>query len=209
MSISAVVLAVFAITGTGVVAWTFGMTQHRIADNERQALLRQLHVLIAPSAHDNVLDQDVISVQDRALLGSKKPVQVFRARMKDKPVAAILTPTAPDGYNGAIKLLVAIRIDGTLAGVRIVNHRETPGLGDAIDTERSDWILGFNDKSLLNPTARGWRVKRDGGDFDQFTGATITPRAVVKAVHKTLQYYQQHKDQLFVTNTSGSADEKK
>ena len=104
---------------------------------------------------------------------------------------------APDGYSGNIHLLVAIKYDGTLAGVRVVNHKETPGLGDAVEAERSNWILGFTGKSLTNPGKKGWAVKRDGGQFDQFTGATITPRAVVKAVYKTLEYYQQHKTQLF------------
>lgn len=90
-------------------------------------------------------------------------------------------------------------MDGTLAGVRVIAHRETPGLGDAIDEERSDWIYDFKDKSLQNPSTDRWRVKRDSGAFDQFTGATITPRAVVKAIHNTLIYFQSNRDAIFST----------
>jgi len=113
-----------------------------------------------------------------------------RAFKQQQLVAIIAAPTAPDGYNGSIKLLVAIRQNGDLMGVRVVAHQETPGLGDAIDSNKSNWIYSFNGRSLNNPELIDWKVKRDGGHFDQFTGATITPRAVVKMVLKTLQYYQ-------------------
>ena len=200
MSISAAVLSVFAISGTSLVAWTFYSTQERIAENERQVLLKQLHALVRPAEHDNNLDEDVLYVTAPEQLGSKKPVAIFRARKDSKPVAAIISSVAPDGYNGDIHLLVAIRYNGQLAGVRVIKHRETPGLGDAIDASRSDWIKGFDNKSLQDPTAKNWKVKRDGGVFDQFTGATITPRAVVTAVHKTLLYYQQQRDKLFANS---------
>jgi len=197
MSISAILLGLFSITGTGVVAFTFEKTKDKIAENERATIVKSLHALIAPKEHDNDLYADVIQVTDEKLLGSKEPVNVYRARMKKSPVAAILNSVAPDGYSGNIYLLVAIRYDGSLAGVRVVKHRETPGLGDGIDIERSNWVLGFNGKSLENPKDKDWRVKRDGGPFDQLTGATITPRAVVKAVKNTLRYYQTNKDKLF------------
>lgn len=200
MSISAVVLAVFAIGGTTLVAWTYSATQQRIAQNEREVLLSQLHTLIQPGEHDNVLDEDVLYVTAPAQLGSKKPVAVFRARKNKQPVAAIISSVAQDGYNGDIYLLVAIRYNGTLAGVRAVKHHETPGLGDSIDAQRSAWIKSFDNKSLQEPTAKHWKVKRDGGVFDQFTGATITPRAVVNAVYRTLVYFQHHRDQLFANS---------
>lgn len=199
MTISAILLGLFSITGTGVVAFTFEKTKHRIAENERAAMVKSLHALIEPKEHDNDLYTDVIQVKDETLLGTEEPVNVYRARMKDKPVAAILNSIAPDGYSGRIHLLVAVRYNGTLAGVRVVKHRETPGLGDGIDIDRSKWILGFNGKSLSKPEEKAWRVKRDGGAFDQLTGATITPRAVVKAVKHTLYYYKANKDMLFKT----------
>lgn len=199
MGISAVLLGLFAIAGTGLVAYTFDKTKQQIIENERAAVIKSLHALITPKEHDNDLYRDVIQVKNEQLLGTNEAVNVYRARMKNRPVAAILNSVAPDGYNGNIHLLVAIRVDGSLAGVRVVKHHETPGLGDGIDADRSDWILGFNDKSLHNPDESKWRVKRDGGDFDQLTGATITPRAVVKAVKNTLSYYAANKDSLFNT----------
>jgi electron transport complex protein RnfG len=197
MLIGALILGLFSVAGTGLVALTYKGTAERIAENERQALLRSLHQLVTPEEHDNDIYADTIVVQDKSLLGSNNGISVYRARMGGQPVAAVIASSAPDGYNGTIKLLVGIRYDGTLAGVRVVGHRETPGLGDSIEVERSDWILGFNGRSLQNPETDGWGVKKDGGMFDQFTGATITPRAVVKAVYNTLRYYQQHREALF------------
>lgn len=197
MIISAVVLALFAIAGTFFVTYTYDNTIDRINENKRLALLNALHVLIPPSAHDNDIFTDIIQVKNKDLLGNKKPVTIYRARKNNKPVAVIINSIAPDGYNGNIELLVAINYNGALAGVRVVHHKETPGLGDAIDESRSDWITKFNQLSLTNPEKKGWAVKRDGGEFDQFTGATITPRAIVKAVYNTLRYYKKHRDTLY------------
>jgi len=201
MSISAVLLGLFAIVGTGLVAWTYQETESKIADNERAFLLSNLHTLIRPDEHNNELIHDTIEVTNKQLLGSPKPITIYRARKNGKPVAAILNVIAPDGYNGRINLLVAIRYSGELAGVRVVAHNETPGLGDAIDASRSDWIHSFDGKSLDNPQPAGWAVKKDGGVFDQFTGATITPRAVVKAVHNALKYYSENRQMIFQQET--------
>jgi len=200
MSISAAVLSIFAVAGTGIVASTYYLTRDRIAENERQVLLAQLQTLVRPDEYDNHLTEDVLYVTAPEALGSKKPVAIFRARKEHKPVAAIISSVAPDGYNGDIDLLVAIRYSGVLAGVRVIKQGETPGLGDAIDASHSDWIKGFDNKSLTHPASKDWKVKRDGGVFDQFTGATISPRAVVKAVYKTLKYYQAHRNTLFAKN---------
>lgn len=195
--ITAAILLLFALVGTAMVAYTYDSTRDRIAENERATLLRKLHRLIPPESHDNVLLQDTLQVQNRTLLGSAEPVTVYRARMQGEPVALVIEALAPDGYSGTIRLLVGINIDGSLGGVRVVAHRETPGLGDAIEEERSDWILGFTGKSLQDPVLQKWAVKKDGGAFDQLTGATITPRAVVKAVRQALLYYRDQKDALF------------
>ena len=197
MLISATLLGLFAVLGTGMVALTHEATADRIAANHRARLLKSLHLLVTPDMHDNDLINDMITVTDPEWLGTDKPVRVWRARRQGKPVAVIINAVAPDGYNGRIELLVAIRADGTLLGVRVVSHQETPGLGDAIDANKSDWIHTFDNRSLNNPDKKGWKVKRDGGVFDQFTGATITPRAVVKAVYKTLVYFDAHRDALF------------
>lgn len=196
ISITGTILFLFAAIGTLLVAYTFEATEEQIALNERETLLKKLHQLVPADSHDNVLLEDTLTVHDPALLGTDKPVTVYRARKAGKPVAVVISPIAPDGYSGIIKLLVGIDSNGTLTGVRVVAHRETPGLGDGIEEDRSDWIFGFDDKSLGNPNINRWRVKRDGGDFDQLTGATITPRAIVKAVKQCLLYFRQHKTAL-------------
>lgn len=195
--ITAVILLLFAITGTALVAWTFDNTRERISANERATMLRKLHLLIPPELHDNSLIEDTVQVRDESLLGTADPVTVYRARLDGKPVALVIAPVAPDGYSGSIKLLVGINHDGTLTGVRVVAHRETPGLGDAIDETRSDWIHVFDGKSLEDPAIGKWEVKKDGGVFDQLTGATVTPRAVVRAVRQALLYYRNHQETLF------------
>ena len=197
MIISAIVLALFAITGTFFVSFTYDNTIDRINENKRHAILKAFHVLISPEIYDNDIFNDIIQKQNKSLLGSKNPITIYRARKENKPVAVIISSVAPDGYNGNIELLVAVNYDGNLAGVRVVGHKETPGLGDAIEESRSDWITKFEEKSLTNPDKKGWAVKRDGGVFDQFTGATITPRAIVKAVYNTLRYYKEHRDTLY------------
>ena len=197
MLISAVILALFAAAGTFFVSYTFDSTIERIHENKRIALLNAFHVLIPASAHDNDIFNDIISIENKALLGSKKPVNIYRARKENKNIGVIINSVAPDGYSGNIELLVAIHYDGTLSGVRVVQHKETPGLGDAIEAKRSNWIASFNNKSLKNTDTKAWAVKRDGGEFDQFTGATISPRAIVKAVYKTLLFYKENRDSLY------------
>ncbi len=206
MLIGALILGLFAVAGTGLVTLTYLGTKERIAENERQALLRNLYQLVDPKELDNDLYNDVLTVHAPELLGNRNGTQVYRARLGGQPVAAVIASIAPDGYSGTIKLLVGIRYDGTLSGVRVVGHRETPGLGDRIEVERSNWILGFNGRSLQEPGSEGWKVKKDGGIFDQFTGATITPRAVVKAVYSTLRYYQQHREALFADGVTGGEE---
>ena len=195
VSITAIILLLFAVIGTAMVAATYDATRERIAANERATLLRKLSQLIPPEAYDNNFLDDNIELITPELAGS--PVRVYRARMNERPVALVMSATAPDGYSGSIRLLVGINHDGTLRGVRVVNHRETPGLGDAIDEQRSDWILQFTGRSLDDPPLPQWKVRKDGGSFDQLTGATITPRAVVKAVRETLLYYRAHRSTLF------------
>jgi len=193
------ILAGFGIFGTLLVAVTWESTADRIAENERAYLLRTLADVLPEGAYDNAVHDDFITVTDPELLGTPDPVTVYRARSGSRPVAVVMTPTAPGGYSGPIRLLVGILADGTVSGVRVVAHRETPGLGDKIEVERNDWILGFEGRSLGNPARERWAVQRDGGVFDQFTGATITPRAVVSAVRDALIYFAANRDALFDT----------
>ena len=197
MLIAGGLLAVFAIVGAGLVALTENATRERIEANERAFLLRSLNDVLPADAYDNDMFTDTIELSDLELLGSSEPLLAYRARRGDEPVAVILNVVAPAGYSGPIRLVVGIGIDGTLTGVRVVAHRETPGLGDGIEAERSDWILGFGGRSLNDPPESRWGVKKDGGEFDQFTGATVTPRAIVKAVRNALVYFSAHRERLF------------
>lgn len=199
---------IFAIIGSGIVGLTYDSTYEKIKRNEQMVLLRKLNTILPPSRYDNDLLADQVDLGADTLLGTSEPSKAYVAYKNSKPVAVVLSPVAPNGYSGPIRMLVGIYYDGTVAGVRAVKHRETPGLGDAIESERSNWILGFNGKSLDNPTTKKWKVKRDGGEFDQFTGATITPRAVVKAVHSALLYFQQHRKELFNETEDGSGTDK-
>jgi len=195
--ISGAFLWLFAVAGTSLVAVTEYSTSSAIAENERQLLLRNLHALIPANELDNDIAADTLELPPDAMLGTDTVSLAYRARHSGEPVAAVFNSIAPNGYNGRIHLLVGVYVDGSLAGVRVVKHAETPGLGDAIETRKSSWIRDFDGKSLADPDGDGWQVKRDGGEFDQFTGATITPRAVVKAVHNTLLYYRSNADMIF------------
>jgi len=198
--LTALVLAGFAMLGVGFVAATHEATRERIAENHRRMLLRFMDQVINPERYDNDILTDSIQVTDPRLAPRGEPVTVYRARMQGHPVAAVFTTVAPDGYNGRIELLVGVDVNGRVTGVRVVDHHETPGLGDAIDIRKSDWVEQFRGRWLGNPPEKRWAVKKDGGVFDQFTGATITPRAVVKAVRRTLQYFAEHRNEIFRTS---------
>jgi Na+-translocating ferredoxin:NAD+ oxidoreductase subunit G len=192
---NALVLGLFAIATVGSVALLQQATASRIAAAEREAQVRALGEILPAGSYDNHLLDNRIEVNAREL-GQRSPQSAYLALMDGAPSALILPVTAPDGYSGAIHLLVGIFADGRLAGVRVLGHKETPGLGDKIELAKSQWIRSFDGKSLSNPGAEGWAVKKDRGEFDQFAGATITPRAVVKAVHGALQYFDAHRAQL-------------
>jgi Na+-translocating ferredoxin:NAD+ oxidoreductase subunit G len=196
ITLAGVVLFLFAVVGVGLVALVHQQTEARIIANERQALLKQLNALVPAHTIDNDIVSDVTTVSAPDRLGNKE-TQVYLGRKAGKPVAAVFTSMVPDGYSGPIKLLVAVRIDGTLGGVRVISHKETPGLGDRVEEQKSDWILNFENKSLKNPLPAQWKVKKDGGVFDQFTGATVTPRSIIGAVKNTLIYFRDRGESLF------------
>jgi len=190
-------LAVFAIGATSLVTLTEANTRDKIIENERQTLLAAINALVDSSEYDNDILTDTLLIPGVRQLGTKDFTKVYRARKGNSPIAAVFTSIAPNGYNGKIKLLVGVYSNGTLAGVRVIKHKETPGLGDKIDVKKADWILKFKGLSLTNPNESQWKVKKDGGEFDQFTGATITPRAIVTAVKKALQYFEKNQNELF------------
>jgi len=198
---SGLLLGLIALLGTGLLAGVNELTHERIIEQDKLRVLRQLNEIVPVASHDNDLLDDRTEIDDPAFFHHPDPVTVYRARMGGAPVAVLMIVTAPNGYNGDIRMIVGIDASGTVLGVRIVAHRETPGLGDPIETGKSDWILGFTGKSLQSPENAGWAVKRDGGEFDQFTGATITPRAVVGAVHNALLYFAANRQSLFSAGT--------
>lgn len=190
-------LAVVALVGVVLLAGTWELTEDQIAEQRRKAVLASLNQILPADQYDNDIQDDILILNAQGFFHHPKPITVFRARRQGQPVALIMQMTSPDGYNGDIGLLVGIDTAGKIVGVRVTRHRETPGLGDSIDTRRSDWILGFNSHSLGNPTTKLWTVKRNGGYFDQFTGATISPRAVVKTVRRALEYERDHRTELY------------
>jgi electron transport complex protein RnfG len=203
--IAGFILGSFAVAGVGLVAVTHAMTDGRIAENQRQAMLDKLKAIVPEErvANDPLEDKAVVSRQD--LLGTAE-TEVMRVRDTDEDVAVVLQPVVPDGYAGPIRLLVSVLTDGSVGGVRVLEHHETPGLGDKIDERKDDWIIDqFTGKSLNNPPMEDWAVKRDGGEFDQFTGATITPRSIVNAVKNTLLYVEEQGEALYQMPSIGAA----
>ncbi|HKJ87998.1 MAG TPA: RnfABCDGE type electron transport complex subunit G, partial [Gammaproteobacteria bacterium] len=156
------ILALIAVGGAGLLASTKQITTPVIRENLRADRLAQIHELVPHHRYDNDLLEDTIQVRDQAHLGTSDPVTIYRARKAGKPVAVAFQAVAPDGYNGRIVLLLAIWADGDLAGVRAVAHQETPGLGDRIETSKSDWIKQFNGHSLGDPPLGKWKVAKDG-----------------------------------------------
>ncbi|MGD9297095.1 MAG: electron transport complex subunit RsxG [Chromatiales bacterium] len=194
--VSALILGVFGFIGATLVAVTEFGTHERILENERQALLRQLYEIVPKEQVDNDILAHPLTVSARDALGQETSV-IYVGEKGNQLSAMVFEATVPDGYSGPIRLLVGVDRNGVLLGTRVIAHKETPGLGDKIEKEKSDWILGFTGKSLTNPKLDRWKVKKDGGDFDQFTGATVTPRAVVNGVKRVLLYFDQQKVALY------------
>lgn len=194
--LASAVLSTFAVVGVGMVAVTHHLTGEQIQANERAAMLDKVRAIVPAEEMTNDPLQDVIEVSDPELLGSDT-TQVYRVRNGGAPVAVILNPIVPDGYAGPIRLLVSVLEDGTVGGVRVLSHRETPGLGDQVEEQKSDWVFDFTGHSLGDPPEERWAVKRDGGVFDQFTGATITPRSIVQAVKNTLVFVRREGVELY------------
>lgn len=186
------VMVAFAVACTILLVSTYLTTREPIAASVREAKLRLLEQVLPDELHDNDLLAGSIPLPP-GTLGNRAAAQAYRATVAGQTTAVLLEVTAPDGYAGEILLLVGIRENGELTGVRVVAHKETPGLGDYIDIARSDWIKNFDGLSLAKLADDRWRVKKDGGHFDHMAGATVTPRAVVKAVHAALKYFAQHR----------------
>lgn len=193
---TALTLMGFALVFTTMMAYVYWLTKAPIEKSVAEARLSLFRQLISADMHDNNVLHDTITIAPEPLLGNTRPIVAHIAKKQGAVSAVILEAVAHDGYSGDIKLLIAIHADGTLAGVRVIDHKETPGLGDYIEVAKHPWIRIFDHQSLSNPKDESWKVKKDGGQFDYIAGATITPRAVVKAVHHALLYFQQHRHTL-------------
>jgi electron transport complex protein RnfG len=196
--------AIAAVAGL-LVSSSYELSRDRIAENERARVVRTLQTVLDPRLRGHDLEPVRLAVSDPELLGRDEPIDVYVTMENGAPAAAVFASVAPDGYNAAIRLLIGVSAEGVLTGVRVVSHRETPGLGDAIDVRKSDWILQFDGKSLDAPPADTWRVSKDEGPFDTLTGATITSRAVVRAVKNTLLYFAAHRSELFAAAMNESS----
>lgn len=196
------ILALFALVSTGLIAFTHLITKEKIALEIEAAMARRLNEIIAANEYDNDVYHDCAEVSHLEFLGSEDKLPVYRMRQQNQNYAVFMTSIAPDGYSGRIKMVIGIYKDGTIAGVRVTEHQETPGLGDKIEIEKSSWITQFDGLSLNNTPQDNWQVKKDGGQFDALTGATITPRAIVKSVYNTLQYFSLNNELLFDPNLS-------
>lgn len=210
MAKNGLILAIFAVVTTGLIALTFFGTKDQIALQQQQKLLSILNAVIDDSSYDNTIQLDCALITSEELLGSSEPQHIYRATKQGQAVAAAIETTAPDGYSGKIQLVVGIASSqddlATVTGVRVLEHKETPGLGDKIDLRVSDWVLDFNNQNYSESIAPNWTVKKDGGQFDQFTGATITPRAVVKAVRLSVEYYLANQVAIFSAPNACATD---
>ncbi len=194
---SAVTVLAVVVAAAAALALLAQATRTRIARNEAAQVMKVLHTVLPPDSYDNEPDRDRILVRAPELLGDDEPLPVYRARLSGEPAAAVITAVGRHGFVGPIQLLVAITADGRILAVRALSHQETPGLGDRIDAARSDWMQRFSGRSLSDPAAERWAVRRDGGEFDQLTGATVTSRAVVNAVRDAALYFGQHRAEIF------------
>lgn len=193
---TALTLLVFSMVGAGLLSGAYTLTRPSIQATEQAEKLALISQTLPPGSFDNDLVGDARTLPVDALLGLKRPGQSYVARKAGNAAAVVLEAAAPDGYAGEIRLLIGIHADGRIAGIRVTAHHETPGLGDYIDIAKNRWITQFDGHGLEDTPDKDWKVRKDGGRFDYMAGATITPRAVVKATHKALQYFAAHRDEL-------------
>ncbi|MBB1331059.1 electron transport complex subunit RsxG [Pseudoalteromonas sp. SR43-7] len=196
MAKNGAILTAFALATTGLVASINALTADKIAEQEQLQLTAQLQEVLDPKSYDNQLSQDCVVITDEKL-GPYANQVIYRARKNNKPVAVVIRHVTPNGYSGDINLLTAVLTDGTIAGVRTTKHEETPGLGDKVEVKKSLWITTFKSLTVEGEEDARWAVKKDGGQFDQFTGATITPRAVVGSVKNAVLFAQTNFDDIF------------
>ncbi len=187
-----VILAGMTLVTSGLLMFSHDITAEKIAAQKLNNKLASLQKLFPADLIDNDLIADATTIFEPEQLGHRQAEQLYIGRLAGQTTVVAVPVTARNGYSGDIELLVGIRLNGQITAVEIIAHKETPGLGDLIEAKKSDWLQQFPQQSLQQPTEKNWRVKKDGGHFDQITAATITPRAVVGAIKKALIYHQNH-----------------
>lgn len=197
-----VTLAAIAAICTALVATTYHLTKERIAANEQAFLERKLAPVLSGLSYEGSISESKRVIEAPHDLPGREDALIYRVYADNEPVAALFAVTAPDGYAGPIRILLGVDINGVVTGLRILEHRETPGLGDKIEESKSDWVHQFNGKSLGNPDIEEWYIRSDGGEFDQLSGASVTPRAVIAAIRGTLLYFEEHRDDIFTIDDS-------
>ena len=194
---SGTTLAIIAAICTTLVAVTYHLTVDRIAANDKALLEQSLQPALSGVFYDSGVSESRLVIQPPHDLPGTETALIYRVYANEEPVAALFVVTARDGFSGPIRILLGVDVDGVVTGIRILRHRETPGLGNKIVSSRSDWVQQFAGRSLGDPIVTGWAIHSDGGEFDQLTGASVTPRAVIKAMRDTLIYFAAHKDEIF------------
>lgn len=201
-----IVLGVLAALATALVATTHHYTQPLIKANEQAYLERSLKPVLGGIAYENEITKSLLTLPVPHGLPGKETAQIYRIYADGEPAAALFIVSARDGFAGPIKLLIGVKIDGTITSVRVLQHKETPGLGDKIESGKSDWLLQFDARSLSAPGTDRWLIERDGGDFDQLTGASVTPRAIIKAIKETLLYFEANSADIFSARADDEDD---
>ncbi|MEY3745639.1 MAG: hypothetical protein RIQ76_134 [Pseudomonadota bacterium] len=199
VSITASAMIIFSLVASAALSISYFLTKTPIEESDARAKRMFLNQVVPSNLYDNNLVKDTISVEPNPLIGNKKNIDVYRAKKNNQVIAVIIETIAPDGYSGEIKTLVGVDQKDKILGVRVITHKETPGLGDYIEVDKSHWIKNFNLKSLDEMGEKEWAVKKDGGDFDYVSGATITSRAVIKSTYKSLLYVKENKKRLFAS----------
>jgi electron transport complex protein RnfG len=199
VSITASAMIIFSLVASAALSISYFLTKTPIEESDARAKRMFLNQVVPSNLYDNNLVKDTISVEPNPLIGNKKNIDIYRAKKNNQVIAVIIETIAPDGYSGEIKTLVGVDQKDKILGVRVITHKETPGLGDYIEVDKSHWIKNFNLKSLDEMGEKEWVVKKDGGDFDYVSGATITSRAVIKSTYKSLLYVKENKKRLFAS----------
>jgi len=199
---SGATLAVIAAICTTLVAATHHLTADRIVANDKALLEQSLQPALANLFYDSGVSESRLVLEPPHGLPGSEVAVIYRVYSGEEPVAALFVVTARDGFSGPIRILLGVNIDGVVTGLRILRHRETPGFGDKIDSSKSDWVQQFTGRSLQDPLATRWSIRGDGGEFDQLTGASVTPRAVIKAMRDTLLYFAAHRDEIFAATAT-------